>query len=234
MDIWQAWDFTKKTLDYRKVEAVTKEIAPKGNFKDAAVVLVFAAIYSAVISILMNVMALYTARAFYVLLGVNIPEIELNAELLAPYAIYFFGLIMPLGLVVILISQFIQFRFLKLTKGKGSFDRQLFMYSLLTLAISIMSTVMLTMFFPCLNYITVIFFLGFLIYTQFYLQTKMVSVLHQISGLHAFVAVLIGTIISIAIVFVASEIAAAIGILIPVPEEVLNIPENALGEYNAV
>ncbi|MFH1394488.1 MAG: hypothetical protein ABII71_06085 [Candidatus Micrarchaeota archaeon] len=233
MDIWEAWDIMKRTLDYGKAAAVFREQAAKASFRDAAIVYIIAAVYSAFLAVVMNVMSLFVVRSVYYFMGIDVPEIELDTPLLAPYALYFFGLIMPLGLVITALMQAVTFKALRLTGGKGNFVKQLYLYSFLALALSVGSTLMLSQFFSCLGLIPLLGYLFFSFYVQFYLQSVMLRDLHSISTLHAFMGVLIGTAVGVAAYLLVTSTLAGAGISAPLPEDMLGIAER-VGELNAV
>lgn len=224
MDIWEAWEVTKRAIDYRKAEAVFKEQAEKAAFGKAALIYVLAGIYTALISVIMNVMTLYIVQAVYVVTAhVELPEVELTGELLMPYLIYYFGLVLPMGLVVTVLSQAVVFKVLQLTGGKGTFMKQLYLYSFLTLGLAAGSTIMLAMLFPCLGYPALIGYFIFALYVQIYLQSMMLRDLHQISMTHAMVPVVIVTILTIVTYTTTNEFLAGMGIGPPMPEQMLGI-----------
>jgi hypothetical protein len=181
-------DNSKNLFNYSKVEKSLKGELENADFRLALYVFLAAGLISAVLAVAGAATALYMGAYTYDTLSeiTDIGQIEIQWEVLLPIALYQV-LLVPLGIVLSLGYEGAAYKIFRLTGGRGTFEKQFYISSLVMLSIAFASALNILISVPFFQILAVLVLLGLAIYFVFYVSVKAYEIVHDISGLHAFV-----------------------------------------------
>jgi hypothetical protein len=235
MEIEKTISLIGRIADFRSAEEAFGQIKEKEDKNVMILLFAAGALYSALMSSLVGIFTVFTERFQFISAGVDVPEIALDLDLILPFLSYNLVFVAPVGLIGTFVSQTLIFIVLRATGGKGTLMNQLYCYSFLYFLLSLSSTILILSLFVCLGWLIMIPFILFtLIYVQIYLQSMMLSVVHDISMAHAAFVIMVMAIVGLGLPYIIGLLIMDAGFVPPTIESVLGVEYPERGEISAV
>jgi len=226
--IWQdieklslSWDSAKELFHYDRIDSTFESLLPQASLRAGAIVFFAAAIIAVILAFLSSIGMTYFEAFRYETIaelhGADIePEIDFSG--LVPYSLYLLLFIVPFSMVFTLVYEWVAWRLLKLTGGKGEFKKQYQLASILTLSMSMVMALELLAPVPFLSYLAFFAFWLLFMYFGFFVRCRAYALVHDISFLHAFVIFVVVSAVAIPIAFFAIQ--NAVGLFnVPLPAQ---------------
>ena len=202
-----------------RVEKAVKNAIPEADLNLSLALFILSGLIIFVMALLTSIESVYLANFASELISEvsGVPQPRLELESLAPVVAYQFTVYLILGTAVALAAEGIVFGIFSLSGGKGKFEEQLFVSSIIALAFSFTSVLSLFMpLFPPVNVVAGAAIIAVTAYFAFYVTLKAYSVVHGISYTHALVVVLIIGLARLAVLyFLMGNLAAFFGLSNP-------------------
>jgi hypothetical protein len=227
----RAWDSAARLFDSRNAEKTFADAMQDADMRLALSVF-------ALSSLITFIMAIATLASSAYVTSIQVETLQqatgiaqaagsqgFMASVALASALLAFIICLPLGLPVLLGSEYAAFAVLRAIKGKATFAQQLYLSSLVALATSFAFGLGIFMPVPCLQTIVLLCFIVPAIYLATFACGKAYSAAHRISFAPAFVVALVLALARLAIfIFLMNALAAIVGL----PAQA-TVPQEALG-----
>ena len=195
-EIELAIESAKKMFVPKNIETIVAEVQDKGNIKRAITLSAIAAIMTAAVGFLVNVESIYFAQ--FTLNALHEIGVSNAADFAIPYQKIFllFLASIPISIIGGYIYDYAAYRLAKLIGGKSTFEKQYYISSILGISAFFASLILIISPVPGIGFVGAVVYLIANIYISIYARTIAYSKLHQISKIHAFLIVIILSIIT--------------------------------------
>jgi hypothetical protein len=206
MGLKNAWMFMISLFNFERLESNIRDEIPRGRGR-YGIPSYAAGIMLALFTLFMlTVITILTYEFFFDELSESYFSVTQKPELTYGFFIssfIYFGLILfPYLSIGSLLYQSVIFAIIRLLGGRGSYKKQYFITSYVTLALGVLSlgfipSFLIGVFLPCLFIFYPLIFIITGMYLVFYVQTKMIMILHKSQFAPSLVAIIIATILSV-------------------------------------
>lgn len=212
--IKKPWDSAAKVFNYNTAEKALQEAVPDASTRMA----VWVFILSGIITFIMAVAAIYCSafiantqsNAMQSATGVYQPTVGIN-DFMAPATLAFITYL-PVGLALALLLEFLAYHALKAMGGKGTFAQQLYLSSIVALAMSFISGLNIFAPVPCLQIIGGMCLIAADVYLALFVTSKAYSVAHKLGVMPCVVVAIVLNLIKLGVLYLAiNSVSAALG-----------------------
>lgn len=211
----KTWGAAKAVFYPKKVSETLEGVFPEADARLAWSVFILAAIITAAIALCTTYesvqLANFNSDTIASVTGTAIPHVS-NVEI---YQLVILEMILtlPLALVFVPVYEYSAYLLMKASGGKGTFKQQLYMSSIVALAIAFVNLLNFIAPLPCFPLIVAIAEIILLAYLVLYVSAKIYSRVHNIGYVHALIIVAVLTLIKLAITFlILNYIAGYLGV----------------------
>ncbi|MBU0532216.1 hypothetical protein KKB44_01855 [Candidatus Micrarchaeota archaeon] len=195
-DAQRLWERIISLFDYSKVETVLKEELPKAEMKTALSLILIAAVFGSLISVLTLLETMQLVNFSYDMASdltvTQQPQITISE--LVPFILFQFLFNAPFFVVFGLVYEAISYGIIKTTGGRGTFTQQYHLSAIVMSALMLTSTLSFLLPLPCLQIFAFLGLLLLTLYFIFFVSVKAYGIVHDISFLHALTIVVILTV----------------------------------------
>ncbi len=208
-----AFNSALSLLDFRKTKKTLESCLPHADLHAGILGFLGAIALVIIVAITLNEIFAYILEAIYAdgVLGVETPQVVKPAA----EVLFFNGAIV---FIMLLAVEWLCFQLARKLGGKGTLEQQVYLSSMVMLAIAMTSYIMLLTMFPCVGMIVPLIYIVLSLYIGLYVRTKAFMLVHSIGFWKAFVIVLLGTGVFLALTMTAAFAGVAAsdpGALIP-------------------
>lgn len=198
-------------FDFKKID---NAFLGKGDIKKGLIFFAISTIISTLIQLALSIEIAHFQIFTYDTISKDIPieEISVSWEPMVVFSISRLVVLVPFMFAFSYIFEFIAFKLLKITGGKGDFSTQFYYASIIAFSITLSSLFLFLSPIPCLGFTFVIFFLLLNIYFNIYVTSKAYSQVHGVDLKHAIAIVLILLIPRIIAVLAVNEVFGLFGL----------------------
>ncbi|VVC04109.1 Uncharacterised protein [Candidatus Bilamarchaeum dharawalense] len=206
-----SWNSAKELFNPKTIDKTLTEIVGLANLRLAVTIFIIAAFLSTLLSILALIesaqLVNFTSETITEALGVEGQKVGFAET--APLALFQLITGLPLALIVNMVGEWIGYRLAKISGGKGTFEKQFYLASVITLSLAMVNVLALLTPIPCVQVIAWMGIVIGMIYLGAYVMCKAYSMVHEISFVHSLAIVLMVSIMRAAvIIFVMNLISA--------------------------
>ncbi len=207
MTMKKGWDYSKDLFDYRKITSTIGQAIDYGTIKKAAWMIFFAAIITVIIAFATTLLSVHLVNFASDTLSEasGVPQPTLTFDKVLPVLLFQIVLYIPISIAIALIYEGVFFVLAKITGGKGAFEKQIYMSSVIGLSIAMTSGLSLFAPLPCLQVIAAASLIVLTFYFMFFVSAKAYAQVHQIGGWHSFIMVLVLSIIRLAVLLLITN-----------------------------
>ncbi|MBD3209875.1 hypothetical protein GF318_00665 [Candidatus Micrarchaeota archaeon] len=208
----EIWNSIKNLFHYQQIEDTMKKELPYSNLQLALVVAGVSVLVSSLVYIVMMVETLHMVNYLSDLAAqeiVNSPPV-LTMENITSFALFQLFFNAPLFLAVFLIFEALAFGAFKISGGKGTFEQQIYLSSLVLFAMNISTVLGLALPLPCLNLLSVPALLILTLYFILFVNVKAYGLVHDVSFLHGLTVLILLGIPRLWVLVVVPEMAAGL------------------------
>lgn len=187
------WESVKSLFNLGKVGTTLDKEMAKADFRLGVYIFLSAAILSAIISVAITGASMYFAAFEYNTLAeaAGYQEAVVDWSGLVPWALYQFVFLVPAGMAFSLIYEGFSYKVMRLTGGRGTFEKQYYLASLVTFGTVMASALGLFSVVPCMQLIAFLGVVVLSLYFILYVGVKAYEVVHEVNFMHAFIVVLL-------------------------------------------
>jgi hypothetical protein len=212
----RSWEGAKGLFDLKKADDTLKGLVPHADDRIAMATVLLSGLVVFAIALLMTLESIHVVNfasdTLTEVLGTA--QQKLDFGIMLPVTLYYFLLYIVAGTVIFYAHEGVAYALARATGGKGTLTQQIYVSSVLWLALSISLVVWLLIPLPCLVFAAVLsLILVSLLYVMAYMWAKAYSVVHGISLPHAAIIVLLLMVPRLAIwAMVSTRLALLLGI----------------------
>ena len=210
----ELWDKSTKLFNPREVTKTFKSEIPKASLNKALLVLAIAISLSVVISIINVVESGYFRMFRYDVLAevADIEEMSIDWGPFIPYTISRIFILIPAMFILTYVFERISYELLKRTGGKGTFEQQLYLVSLISFSLMVASMLLFIAPVPCLGAPLVLLFVLSGLYFAIFVTGKAYQLVHEIGMMHAIGVIIVVGIPKIISILLVNDIFGVLGL----------------------
>ena len=206
MGLKNAWKFMTSLFNYEKLDSVIRDEIPHGRGRYGLPSYAAGIMLALFTLFMLTVITILTYEFFFDKLSESYFSVTTKPNLSYGFfisSLIYFGLILlPYLSIGSLLYQSVVYALIRLFGGKGGYKKQYFITSYVTLALGVLAlgfipSFMIGVFLPCFFIFYPLIFIITSIYLIFYVQAKMIMILHKTKLAPTIVAILIATILSV-------------------------------------
>lgn len=182
-DLARVWESSKSLFSHKKIEETFRKELPNSDLRFGILIFGIAGLLTAAISLASTIelayFGLFQLDTISEITGAGEPALDIMQFL--PDAAFWLIFFVPFSIVYSLAYEGLLFGIFRFLKGKGTFAKQLYLSSIVSLSIAIASLLSLLFVFPGLNCIAgPVFILIGGIYLGLYVNSKAYEIAHDL------------------------------------------------------
>ncbi len=204
----ELYDKAVVLFNYRKIGGAFSE---KGEMNKALIFLGLSILANVVIQVVTEIEAGYFGIFSYETLAEVVPveELIISWDPVIPFTLSRLAILVPFMFLSAYVFEWIAFKLLRITGGKGTFVRQFYYASIISFAVTLSSLILLLSPIPCAGLTFVLAYIVLSMYFSIYVTSKSYQVIHEVGLKHALAIVLLLIIPRVVAILAINEIFGA-------------------------